>query len=212
MAVDTQDITATGHLTPLNTILTEPSRFRSAEPWGLLVHQRDSLTGDGVGVGDNARVRMILDLPDGFAYLLKFLAVTFRIGGGTMTNAEMDEWKLPGLETFLQMSNETDVTSAQIDMPLSQTGYGQSTVDDVDAVTFQLGGGSQAHAGIDAPGGEWPQQIPMMYGGTTDPRFNVINTATNTGTFQISFYAQWLAYNIEQTNSSGVWWSVPTTE
>ncbi len=212
MAVVVQDEFVTGILKPLYTINNEPNRNRTSEPFGILQFAL-SFEVDLIALGNDAVLRITLNMPEGFAYLYKSLNMMLREG---VNNDTVTTWRDPFLRMFYARTVREAITAAQIEMDYPLASYFKETEGASTEDRWLVGGfgGALAHdavivdAGMSVPGPEY-----LTYGlppnDTTNPTIIMQNRTADIGPWTMNLVSEWYAFNIEQGEHSALNWPFP---
>ena len=216
MATASQTITAPVRLTPFRTIYPEPQRWSTAEPWGQCIHTEDSVAVTASGAGNEKRIQLDMGLPQGFFYRLVQFWATLRV-------TETDWGLLGNAVLMLYLAADGSVPSGgstQLELPCSRFSLKLDPLDTAGEVTTFTWGSSPFNAGAsgNATIAFDRNPAPMMWGywdqaaaSGVRPSFFVGTDTQNTAAGNISYYAKWLAYGVEQAAHSALHWRVPTT-
>ncbi len=213
MAVVTQTEFITGWLRTLYTINTEPARNRSSEPYAILSHS-GNFDVDAIALGNDAVLEVVLNLPEGSAYILKSMRLMMQEG---VSNDTVTTWRDPFLRMFYarRLEEALKATSVPMDYPLAsffRETLGASTED-----RWLLGGfgGVLSHdaapvdAGASVPGPDYPT-YGLSVNNVLNPTVIMQNRTADIGGWNLSFVIEWFAFNTEQAEHSSMYWPVPT--
>ncbi len=184
-----------------NTLLQEPTRFSSSEPFGRLVNHAEGVVLDGSGVGDTALVNVALPLQDGYFFKLNRLIWNIQSAEQNWINGSLVTFVAPG-------SGEPSIV---IDTPLTSSAYifGQTTAAS-NATHLSVGGSTlSGTAGANDVYGMTPYGHPPGVYGNENPQMQVASASTAIAAGTMSWWVEWLAYDINQTDHSGLYWEVP---
>lgn len=207
----TQTLTAPVDLRPLQSSLPQEIRNTTAEPYALLVHTEDSVAIDDIGVGDEQRVRLTLPLPSagGTGYILRRAIATMRSGTDAPSNYEGGKIEIYTVSTIASTSGQ----STQIDFPMGQTIMLDFASLEA-PTTYQLGAGDNENVVSVNPGGGFAQSGPgmLVYGGKTDPVFQLVSRTASTEGYTLSYLFEWLCFTQPQTVHTGLYWNIPVRQ
>ena len=162
-----------------------------------------------IGVGDDAVQRIVLPLTRGFGYILHRAIATIR-----SDTTESFQWEDARLHMYFGTS-ETDTNTVEIEFPMGTVALARPSL--FSSSSYVLGAGNNHTVGgnKDNPGGMNALSAPagVVYGGVgSSPFFEVWNDIASTGPWTISYLFEWLIFNIEQAQYSGIYWNLPTRQ
>ena len=158
---------------------------------------------------DDAVQRIVLPLQLGFAYVLRRAMVTIR-----SDNSDSDMWEDARLHVYSGTS-ESDENTVELEYPMGTVVMARPTLRDTSSYMFGAGQNSVFQTGNDTVGGMNPLSAPssVIYGGVgASPFFEVWSRDGGGGPWTISYLFEWLIFNIEQAQYSGIYWNLPTRQ
>lgn len=176
---------------------------RPGEPFAWGVHTQDALAIDDIGVGDTGGFILELPLRKNFAYRLVQAAVQVRDADGGIA-----QWLRGSMRMYWHPQPSINpALTTEITYPMAF--YQIQSAELLYSNHWTLGGG--VDAGLNAASGNNdPGDMPLVYG--TDGilnQFMMLNANQSQDNYNISYQFRWLAYSIEDSLTTAIYWPMP---
>ena len=178
-------------------------------PSALVFHAQSNALVNAIGVGDRGQLRVTLPLNVGFGYILRRAMATMK-----GDNQDGDRWEGARMIMFPTVDESGAQEEVELEYPMGLRILMRAGTQNHAAYQFGASNNSNFAAGFDDGGGLNALSAPasILYGGGTDPIFELWTESASIGTASLSYVFEWLIFNIEQTVNSGLYWNLPTRQ
>lgn len=205
MATVTQDIVAPAFLKSFRLLNQEPQRFSTSEPMGILNFFENDVAITAIGVGDVKELTVRFDLPIGFIYVLKDIALTMN---GVST--DVTSWLEGRLECFFGIDTVIK-PQVKIAYPMIPAELRTAVSSLIAAQTYLFGGLTAAaiaaeQVSVPSSGPPWIFRGLDPSLSANNPTFKVSNRTASVGPWLLSYVARFDVFPLEQGDNSGLYW------